>query len=118
MGTEPREIADMLADVVRLSFESPLPEALNHHQRETIAQTIDRRLEEMMGHLQPSVISTGFLYVMDATGRRHTVTMDMAHSFEVCSCIRYDMVFVLRSSKSSAIYRSSSSLIFARAASK
>jgi hypothetical protein len=63
------------------------PEALNHGQRETIVQTIDRRLEEMIGdRLQlPPVISTGLLHVMDATGRRHTVTMDMAHSFEVCS---------------------------------
>ena len=81
---------------------------LNHGQRETVTQTIDRRLEETIGRLQlPPVISTGFLYVMDATGRRHTLTMDMAHSFEVCSCIRYDMIFILYSLKFSAIYRSS-----------
>jgi len=72
-------------------------EALNHDQRESLAQTIDRKLEEMIGSgLQlPPVISTGFLYVMDATGRCHTLTMDMAHSLEVCSYVRYDMIFTL-----------------------
>ena len=81
------------------------PEALNHGQRETVAQTIDRRLQEMIGgHLQlPPVISAGFLYIMDATGRRHTLTMDMAHSFEVCLCVRYDMIFILHLLKILAI---------------
>ena len=50
--------------------------ALNYWQWETLAK--------MIGHLQlPPIISTGFLYMMDATGRPHTVTMDMAHSLEV-----------------------------------
>ena len=73
------------------------PEALKHGQRETVAQTIDRRLREMIGvHLQlPPVISPGFLYVMDATGRRQTLTMDMAHSFEVCLYVGYDIIFIL-----------------------
>ena len=57
-------------------------------------------------HLPP-VISTGFLYVMDATGRHHTVTMDMAHSLEVCLCARYDTIFILYLLKCPAIYRSS-----------
>jgi len=62
------------------------PEALNHSQRETLAQTI--------GHLRlPPTISTGFLYVMDAAGQRHTLTMDMAHSFQVCSCVRNVMIY-------------------------
>jgi len=99
--------------------QKSLPEALNHGQRETIAQTIDKKLEEMIGRLPlPPVVSTGFLHVMDATGRRYTVPMDMAHSFEVCSCIRYDIIFVLRSLEFSAIYQSSSSFVFARRASK
>ena len=82
-------------------------EALSRSQRETLAQT--RRLEEMIGDgLQlPPTISTGFLYVMDATGRRHTLTMDMAHSFEVCLCVRYELIFMLYLLKISAIYRSS-----------
>ena len=86
------------------------PEALNHGQRETVVQTIDRRLEEMIGSrlVQLSlVISTGLLHVMDATGRRHTVTMDMAHSYEVCSCARYDMIFFFHLLKFPATYRSS-----------
>jgi hypothetical protein len=93
-------------------------EALNHGQRETLGQT--RRLEEMIGdRLQlPPIISTGFLYVMDATGRQHTLTMDMAHSLEVCSCPRYVMLFVLHLWKFPAIYRSSQDFIFPRAASK
>jgi hypothetical protein len=64
-------------------------EALKRGQRETVAQTIDKRLEEIVGdRLQlPPAISTGFLYVMDATGRRHTVTMDMAHSLKVCRAL-------------------------------
>ena len=80
-------------------------EALNHGQRETVAQTIDRKLQEMIGGcLQlPPVFSTGFLYVMDATGRRHTLTMDMAHSFEVCLCVKYNMIFTLHLLKISAI---------------
>ncbi|KIM45584.1 hypothetical protein M413DRAFT_442249 [Hebeloma cylindrosporum] len=66
VGIESHEIADML--------------------RETHAQTINinTRLVEMIAgglHLPPR-ISTGLLYVMDATGRRHTLTMDIAHSFE------------------------------------
>jgi len=77
-------------------------EALNHNQREYLAQTIDRKLEDMIGSgLQlPPVISTGFLYVIDATGRRHTLTMDMAHSLKVCSYVRYLMIFILRLLKS------------------
>ena len=85
-----------------------LPEALNHRQRETLAQIIDRRLEEAIGCLKlPSVISTGFLYVMDAAGQHHKVTMDMAHSFEVCLCVRYAIFFFLHLLKFPAIYRSS-----------
>ena len=78
------------------------PEALSHSQRETVAKTIDRKLEEMMGgrFQLPPVISTGFLYVMDATGRRHMLTMDMAHSFEVCLCVGYDMISILHLLKS------------------
>jgi hypothetical protein len=109
MGTEPRQLADMIADVVRvLGLRSPQPEALNHGQRESLVQTIDRRLEETIGRLQlPPVISTGFLYVMDATGQRHTLTMDMARSFEVCLCIRYDKIFILCLLKFPAIQGSS-----------
>ena len=70
--------------------------ALNHCQRETLALAIDRRLEEMIGRLQlPSVISMGFLYVIDAAGRRHVLTMNMAHSYEVCSSVRYDIIITL-----------------------
>ena len=66
------------------------------------------RMDETIGRFQlPPIISTGFLYVMDATGRRHILTMDMAHSFEVCSCVRSDMVFILHLLKFPAIYRSS-----------
>ncbi|KIM42531.1 hypothetical protein M413DRAFT_444254 [Hebeloma cylindrosporum] len=63
VGTESHEIKDML--------------------RETQAETI-RRLEEMIDvRLQlPPHISTPLLYVMDATGRQHKLTMDVAQSFE------------------------------------
>jgi len=51
---------------------------------EVHAQMNDRRLEEMMGHSQlPKTISVGLIYVMDATGRQHELTMNMARSFEV-----------------------------------
>jgi hypothetical protein len=81
-------------------------EILNHGQRESVTQTIDRRLEETIGRLQlPPVISTGFLYAMDATSRRHTLTMDMAHSFEVRLRVRYDMIFILYSLKFTAALR-------------
>jgi hypothetical protein len=119
MITEPRKIANMFADMVCIwGLGSPLSETLNHDQRESLAQTIDRRLEEMIGGgLQlPPVISTGFLYVMDATGQRHTLTMDMAHSLKVCSCVRYDMIFILHLLKFSAIYRRSQSFILPRTA--
>jgi len=94
MGTEPREMADIFADVVCVFGSQKFPEVLNQGQWETAAQTIDRRLEEIIGtRLQlPPIISTGFLYVMDATGRRHTLTMDMAHSLEVCLCVRCNMI--------------------------
>ena len=49
---------------------------------------------------------------MQQGDRRHTATMDMTHSYEVCSCIRYDMFFVFHSLKLSAIYRSSSNFYF------
>ena len=66
----------------------------------------------------PPVISTGFIYVMDATGQRHTLTIDMAHSFEVCLCVRYDLIFILHLLKFPAIYHGSESFISPRAASK
>ena len=51
---------------------------------EVHAQMNDRRLEEMMGYLQlPRTISVGLIYIMDATGRQHALTMNMARSFEV-----------------------------------
>jgi len=57
---------------------------MNNSQLEIHTQTIDRRLEEMMGHLQlPPTISMGFVYVVDATARRHPLSMNMARSFEV-----------------------------------
>jgi hypothetical protein len=72
------------------------PEARNHFQQETLVQ--------MMGRLHlPPIISTGFLYVMDATGQRHMLTMDMAHSFNVCSCTRYNMILILHLLKLPAI---------------
>ena len=71
-------------------------EGLNHCQRESLSLTIDKRVKEMISRLHlPPVISTGFLYVMDATGRRHTLTMDMTHSFEVCPCVRYCIICIL-----------------------
>ena len=63
-------------------------------------------IEEMMGRLPlplPPTISMGFLYVMDATGRCHTLPMEMAHSFEVCSYVNYDTTFILHSLKFAAI---------------
>ena len=68
MGTEPREMADIFADMVCIFGSQKFPEALNQGQWETAAQTIDRRLEEIIGtRLQlPPIILTGFLYVMDA----------------------------------------------------
>lgn len=56
------------------------------HALDIYAQTNDRRmerLEEMIGRLQlPPVVSVGFIYIMDATGRRHELTMNMARSYE------------------------------------
>jgi ribosomal protein L37AE/L43A len=48
------------------------------------AKTMDRRLEEMMGRYSniPRTISVGFIYIMDATGRQHELTMNMARSFD------------------------------------
>jgi len=45
MGTEPREIADMFADVVCVLEIGPRKssEAPNHGQREIVVQIIDRR---------------------------------------------------------------------------
>ena len=105
MVPELHEIADMFADLVCvLGLRSPLPEALKHGQRETVAQTIDRRLRETIGHLQlPFIISTGFLYVIDAIGRHHTLMMDMAHSVEVCSYIKCGVICILHSFELAAI---------------
>ena len=50
------------------------------------AKMNDRKLEEMMGpgHSNlPRTISVGFIYIMDATGRHHELTMNMARSFDV-----------------------------------
>jgi len=48
------------------------------------------RLQEMMGHLPlPSTVSVGLVYIMDATGRCHELTMNMARSFEVRLLVRY-----------------------------
>ena len=89
-------------------WASEVPGALTYGQRETVAQTIDRRLEEMIGRLQlPPIISTGFVYVMDATGQRYMLTMDMTHSFEVCSYVKYGMIFILHLLKFPAIQCSS-----------
>ena len=58
----------------------------------------DRRLEEMMGHSQlPRTISVGLIYIMDATGRQHALTMNMARSFEVWFCIAmyYNLSYLL-----------------------
>ena len=60
----------------------------NKLQMEVHAQLNDRRLEEMMGRSQlPRTISVGLVYIMDATGRQHELTMNMARSFEVWICI-------------------------------
>ena len=105
MVPELREIADMFADLVCvLGLGSPLPEALKHSQRETVAQTIDRRLRETIGRLQlPFIISTGFLYVIDAIGRHHTLMMDMVHSVEVCSYVKCGVICILHSFELAAI---------------
>ncbi|KIM35191.1 hypothetical protein M413DRAFT_14710 [Hebeloma cylindrosporum] len=55
-------------------------------QMDIHAQMNDRRLEEMMGRLQlPRTVSVGLVYIMDATGRQHALTMNMARSFEQLS---------------------------------
>jgi len=45
----------------------------------------------MMGHSQPlpRTISMGLVYIMDATGRQHELTMNMARSLEVWFRIEY-----------------------------
>ena len=98
-------MADMFANMVcDLGLRSPL----TYGQWEPVAQTIDRRLEEMIGRLQlPPIILTGFLYVMDATGQRYMLMMDMMHSFEVCSYIKYGMILILHLLKFPAIQCSS-----------
>jgi len=46
------------------------------------------RLEEVLRRPQlPPTISMGFLNVIDATGRYHPLSMNMARSFKVSSCI-------------------------------
>jgi len=70
MGTEPREIADMFADVVCVLEIGPRKssEALNHGQREIVVQIIDQ--SSTGDDRRPlTVILTGLLHVMDATGR-------------------------------------------------
>ena len=94
---DPHEIMDMVADAVCLSRPRESSEALNHSQLDIHARTNERRLQEMMGHLQLSLartMSMGFLYVIDATSRYHPIPMGMAHSFEVRFCISYCTVFI------------------------
>ena len=57
---------------------------------EVHAKMNDRRLEEMMGHSQlPRTVSMGLIYIMDATGRQHELTMNMARSLEAWFRIKY-----------------------------
>ena len=66
-------------------------------QPESHTQTTDRRLDRiegdmraMMGLLQTFIgspqitsMSIGFIYLVDATGHKHSIPMNMASSFEV-----------------------------------
>ena len=66
-------------------------------QLESHAQTTDKRMERMEGNMhammnllqtfigspQMTSISTGFIYLVDATHKKHPVPMNMASSFEV-----------------------------------
>jgi len=63
----------------------------NKLQMEVHVQMNDRRLEEVMGHSHPlpRTISMGLVYIMDATGRQHELTMNMARSLEVWFRIEY-----------------------------
>ena len=64
-------------------------------QIESHAQTTDRRIEKIEEDMRvvmaflggspqiPTRVSIGFIYLVDATGQKHPVPMNMALSFEV-----------------------------------
>ena len=47
-------------------------------------EKIERDMDTMMGLLQH--MSMGVVFLMDATGQRHSVPLYMAGSFDVCRC--------------------------------
>ena len=77
-------------------------EALNDLQLKNYAETNDRRMERLQEMMRviiqaqycsqlPPDISMSFIYVLDATGRKHPLTINMAGSLEVCFCIYSDI---------------------------
>ena len=73
----------------------------------------------MMGG--PLAVTTRYLdrvLICNACNRRHMLTMDMAHSFRVCSYVRCNMILGLHLLEFPAIYHSSQSFIFPRSVSK
>ena len=79
-----------LASILKLLKSAELQNILQLDIHAQINHRMVESLQEMMGHLPlPSAVSVGLVYIMDATGRCHELTMNMARSFEVRLLVRY-----------------------------